>query len=249
MRERRICIWLFLGYLLLFSPIHSFSQIDPVKSDSTRDISDTLSLDSLEKKILLFGDSTAQTTTIDTTITINDTTVVIKKGFVPELKRILISPPRPPFDPQLAWKKSLIFPGWGQFYNKSYWKIPIVYGGYVGFGLYIDFNNKQYNNFRQAYTERVNDITEDDFNTFPSQVPTDGIRKARDSARRQRDYAILFIAGYHLLQVVEAFVDAHLKNFDVSEDLSMKTYPSAIQHQIATGAQFTYPGITLSFGF
>ncbi|MEO0468953.1 MAG: DUF5683 domain-containing protein, partial [Bacteroidota bacterium] len=130
--------------------------------------------------------------------------------------------PRPPFDPEVAWQRSLMIPGWGQAYNKSYWKIPLFYGGYGVAALWIDFNQRQYTRHRNAFLLATDEIVgneDPDFDGFDNE----GIRTRRNKFRRDRDYAIVILAGYHLLHVVEAYVDAHLKGFDVSEDLSFDT--------------------------
>ncbi len=155
-------------------------------------------------------------------IAAKDTLAVRKKGF---FKAVFLPGPRPPFDPEVAWKRSLLIPGWGQLYNKDYWKLPFVYGGYAGVGVVIWYNNDQYQNFRQAFIERNDDDAENDFILFPESVPTDGIKRARDNARSARDLSILAVAGMHLLQTIEAYVDAHLRGFDVSEDLSFELHP------------------------
>ncbi|RMG19832.1 MAG: hypothetical protein D6730_20895, partial [Bacteroidetes bacterium] len=166
----------------------------------------------------------------------------------PHWQKLLVAGKRPPYDPKVAWQRSLIFPGWGQIYNKSYWKLPIVYGGYVALGFYYNIQNQRYQDFRRAYLYRV----DNDPNTEDTQyagATNDNVRRARDAARRQRDYAILYIAGFHLFQVVEAFVDAHLKNFDVSEDLSFRGEPGSIELHLPGNQVQHIPGISLSIGF
>ena len=154
--------------------------------------------------------------------TVKDTVTIEKKGF---FKAVFFPGPRPPFDAEVAWKRSILIPGWGQLYNRDYWKLPFVYGGYVGVGVVIWFNNDQYQNFRQAFIDRNDDDPENDFILFPETVPSDGIKRARDNARSARDLSILAVAGIHLLQTIEAYVDAHLRGFDVSDNLSFEVHP------------------------
>ncbi len=165
----------------------------------------------------------------------------------PHWQKLLFTGKRPPFEPKIAAQRSMIFPGWGQMYNKRYWKLPIVYGGYAALGYWYNLQNSVYQDFRVRYLYRV----DNDPNTNDTQSPNatdDGVRQARDRARKQRDYAVLYIIGFHVFQVLEAFVDAHLKNFDVSEDLSMNTRPGMLELRMPGSSQY-YPGISLSVAF
>ena len=131
--------------------------------------------------------------------------------------------------PKIAATRSAIFPGLGQIYNKKYWKLPIVYGG-IGVTGYIFFDNiKTYKEYKSAYKARI------DASTFPMPDSTgykklkdiyktlspNTIRAARDEFRRYVDYSALIFLLLWGLNVVDASVDAHLKSFDVSPDLSL----------------------------
>ena len=169
----------------------------------------------------------------------------VKKGFL----KILAPGPRPPYDPAIAWKRSAIFPGWGQIYNKAYWKLPLVYGAYVGVGLVYNYNRTNYRMFRQAFIERSDEDPNNDFNTIESEVVTlDGIRRGREFFRKNRDLSIIAILGVHALQMVEAYVDAHLKGFDISDDLTLHTGPSLTQPNLggSPGVNAFQPGIHLT---
>jgi len=181
-------------------------------------------------------------TPLDSLYAVAIDTAQTRKGF---LGQVLFPGPRPPFDPEVAWKRSLLVPGWGQIYNKDYWKLPFVYGGYVAVGVVIHFNNNQYQEFRQAFIERNDDDPENDFDSFPETVPDDGLKRARDLARQQRDLSIIAVAGIHLLQTLEAFVDAHLRGFDVSDDLALELTPDLG----AGGPHLLQPGIRLTWTF
>lgn len=165
----------------------------------------------------------------------------------PHWKKLLVGGKRPPYDPKVAWQRSAIFPGWGQIYNKSWWKLPIVYGGYGAMFYFYSLQNDRYQGFRDAYLFRVDGDpnTED---TVYAGASDDNVRRARDAARRQRDYAILYIGVFHVLQVVEAFVDAHLKNFDVSEDLTLQTRPGVLEVPGPAGTSY-HAGISITLGF
>ncbi|TAE52017.1 MAG: hypothetical protein EAZ89_09185 [Bacteroidetes bacterium] len=133
---------------------------------------------------------------------------------------------RPPFDPEMAWQRSLILPGWGQAYNKSYWKIPVFYAGYAGFIWWIDLNQKQYVRFGDNYLCKLEVTPGCTLDPELSRYDAEGLRRQRDTYRRYRDFGIVFMCGWHLVQVAEAYVDAHLNGFDVSDDLGWQFRPS-----------------------
>jgi hypothetical protein len=138
---------------------------------------------------------------------------------------------------------SAILPGAGQAYNKKYWKTAILYGGFAVLGTGIEYNNRYYKIFRTAYQYRIdNDTTTvDDYeNIYPDD---DALLLRKDYYRRTRD--LLWIIGgvVYVLNIIDAYVDAHLSNFDISDDLSLKVSP-ALQF---TSRYETVPGIGLSF--
>ncbi len=126
---------------------------------------------------------------------------------------------------------STICPGAGQIYNKSYWRVPIVIGGLASTIYTIDWNNRGYKRFKTAYALRV------DYDNNPDKYPggaADEFRGAysatflknlKDSYRRNRDLCILLTAGVYMLQIIDAHVDAHLQDYDISDDLSMNLEP------------------------
>ena len=133
------------------------------------------------------------------------------------------------YDPKIAAKRSALIPGWGQIYNKKYWKVPIVYTG-LGICGYVFFDNiKTYKEYKFAYAARVkaqsNPPDSTDYNTLKDIYKTispGSIRTARDVFRRYVDYSALIFVLLWGLNVVDATVDAHLKGFDVSPDLSLQ---------------------------
>ena len=136
------------------------------------------------------------------------------------------------FDPHKATIRSAIIPGWGQAYNKKYWKIPIIYGG-LGFTGYIFVNNiKIYKEYKFAYSARIKaepptlDSTDyDQLDNIYKVLSPNSIRSARDEFRRYVDYSALIFIVLWGLNVVDAAVDAHLKNFDISPDLTLQLRP------------------------
>ena len=218
---------LFIGFLLCLGISSQAQNPDQVRDSLiAASQSDTL-ISSLDSSLLsILPDSSKE-----------------KKGF---FTKLFFPGPRPPFDPEIAWKRSLLIPGWGQIYNRDYWKLPFVYGGYVGVGLVIQFNDRQYKDFRQAFIERNDDDPENDNASFPETVSTEGIKRARDNARQARDLSIIAVAGMHLLQTIEAYVDAHLRGFDVSEDLSLDLHPD-VGGASPIGAQSWQPGVVITW--
>jgi hypothetical protein len=131
------------------------------------------------------------------------------------------------YNPSKAALRSAIIPGWGQVYNKKYWKVPIIYGG-LGISAGVFFYNLQtYQDTRMAYTIRVTEDTAryDEIPDYLQPISTESLRYYRDSYRQAMDYSILIFLLVWGLNVVDAAVDAHLKGFDVSPDLSLKFKP------------------------
>lgn len=127
-----------------------------------------------------------------------------------------------PFDanaPAKAAFYSAILPGLGQAYNGSYWKIPLVYAA-IGTStyLYID-NNQKYNTYRDAYKRRLAGYQDDEFIDF---LTEDDLIEAQKLFRQNRDFSLMFIIGFYILNIIDANVEAHLDQFSISEDLSFK---------------------------
>lgn len=145
-----------------------------------------------------------------------------KKRFIPDSNRSL-------------WL-AMVFPGAGQIYNRKYWKLPIVYGGFVGCAYALNWNNKMYKDYSQAYL----DIMDDDPNTksyedfLPMNASIAGqeerfkeiFRKRKDMYRRQRDLSIFCFIGVYVLSIIDAYVDAELSDFDITEDISLRVEPA-----------------------
>lgn len=135
---------------------------------------------------------------------------------------------------------SALCPGLGQVYNRRYWKLPIVVGGFVGLGYAISWNNKMLKDYSRAY----NDAMDNDPNTksymdfYPpttkeEDIDKDWLKRAlkskKDYFRRNRDLCVISIVGVYLICMVDAYVDATLSKFDISDDLSMKVRPTLIE--------------------
>jgi hypothetical protein len=133
----------------------------------------------------------------------------------------------PKHSPKIATIRSAILPGLGQAYNREYWKIPLVYGALgVPAGFFI-YNNTWYKRSKRAYEIRIANDTAN----FPSidnklePLSTESLRFYRNTFRRDRDYSVLYFFIAWALNVVDATVFGHLKDFDVSPDLSLKLKP------------------------
>ena len=134
---------------------------------------------------------------------------------------------RKKFNPKTATLRSAIIPGWGQAYNKKYWKIPIVYGALgTTAGIFL-YNLKLYKLLRQAVVLRSDKDTSNDNQVDPRfrRLSLESIRTNRNLFRQNVDYSVLFFLVFWGLNVVDATVDAHLKAFDVSPDITMKLRP------------------------
>ncbi len=148
----------------------------------------------------------------------------VQKAFVPK--------------PTKALWLSLVLPGAGQIYNRKYWKLPIIYGGFLGCAYALTWNQMMYRDYSQAYL----DIMDDDPNTksyldmLPPRYDITGredqfkkiFKRKKDFYRRYRDLSAFCFIGVYLLSVVDAYVDAQLSEFDISPDLSMKVEPAVI---------------------
>jgi len=140
-------------------------------------------------------------------------------------------------DPQRALWLALVLPGGGQIYNRKYWKLPIVYGGFLGCIYAMTWNNMMYKDYSQAYL----DIMDDDpltasYNKFlhlgrkvdksNEERYKDIFKKRKDKYRRWRDLSFFVMVGVYALSVIDAYVDAELSQFDISKDLSLKVEPA-----------------------
>ena len=142
-------------------------------------------------------------------------------------------------DPKKAMWLAIVFPGGGQIYNRKYWKLPLIYGGFLGCVYALNWNNMMYRDYSQAYI----DIMDDDPNTASYNrflhlgVKIDESNEERykqifksrkDKYRRWRDLSFFVMIGVYALSVIDAYVDAELSEFDISKDLSLKISPAVI---------------------
>jgi len=220
---------IFLNIVLLaFMFGKAYTQVTPDSSRTTRDTIVSAPVDTIP----VFSDTTQYNDTSVIKTKAGKDSVVVKKKV---------------HSPRKATIRSLIIPGWGQIYNKKYWKVPIVYGA-IGFPAYLfTFNRKWYNKTKYALSIVAN-------NRYTGPAAADSLAKVdpqlkifvelkeqgslvnyRNEFRRDMDYAILFTILMWGLNVVDATVDGHLKGFDVGDELSLKVRPTVIPNTMTPG--------------
>ena len=147
------------------------------------------------------------------------------------------------FNPTKAGLYSAVLPGLGQYYNKKYWKIPIVWGG-IGTGVgVVLWNQKQYNRYRDAFIAQLNGQPHE-FSDIAG-ISAEALGRTQDRAKRQRDYAIAITGLVYILNIVDAVVDAHLYEGRKDPDLALK--PTVIYDEF--GKQNSKAGFSLSYNF
>ena len=149
-------------------------------------------------------------------------------------------------DPQRALWLALVLPGAGQIYNRKYWKLSIIYGGFMGCIYALTWNNMMYKDYSQAYLDIMdNDPGTASYNKFlhlGMQITADNedrykeiFRKRKDKYRRWRDMSFFVMLGVYAISVIDAYVDAELSVFDISKDLSLKIEPAVIPNHSGGG--------------
>ena len=188
----------FFSCILLFLSTFLFAQEIPSEEVATDTLQPLTQVDSLKKDSI---------------------------GFFQKLKRIKLWEKRYP-SPKNATLLSVVLPGSGQIYNKKYWKVPLVYASIGALGYFVYTNGKEYRRFKKAYMYRVDDdpLTEDEFVDRLDNAST--IKTWRDYYDKNRQLAWIGLVFVWLLNSVDAYVDAHLYNFDVSDDLSLRIQPT-----------------------
>lgn len=172
----------------------------------------------------------SQTTVIDT--------VSAEKKAIPDTGKAIYPIPK------RAALYAAILPGLGQVYNKSYWKIPLVYAGLGGVGYFLYTANKNYKNYKEGYLTRIDAIKGNETFTDSITWPTSRLFLEQDNNHRRRDLLVVIGLLVYVANIVDATVDAHLYHFDVSDNLSMQVKP-AIQYNYAIRS-FTN-GFSLNF--
>ncbi len=145
-------------------------------------------------------------------------------------------------NPKRAMWLAIVLPGAGQIYNRKYWKLPIFYGGFIGCLYALSWNGQMYHDYSQAYVDLMdNDPNTQSYNDFLHLGTTidesnkahyqEIFRKRKDRYRKWRDLSVFALIGVYALSVIDAYVDASLSEFDISDDLSLRVAPTIINDQ------------------
>ena len=162
-------------------------------------------------------------------------------------------------NPKRALWLALVIPGAGQVYNRKYWKLPIFYGGFVGCVYAMTWNNQMYHDYAQAYMDIMdNDPTTQSYNNFlhlgATITPTNEERyknifkQRKDRYRRWRDLSIFTTIAVYALSVIDAYVDASLSDFDISDDLSLHIAPTVISNKSRATPKNTFRSSAIGIG-
>ena len=160
-------------------------------------------------------------------------------------------------DPTTATWLALAIPGAGQIYNRKFWKLPIVYGGFVGCLYAYNWNEQMYKDYRQAYLDIMDsDPNTDSYKEFfrygydyeaNKEYLKDVFKKRKDRYRRWRDLSIFSFIGVYALSVIDAYVDAQLSHFDISEDIHLSIEPQIIDSRQMFGKDYYGFNCNISF--
>jgi len=145
-----------------------------------------------------------------------------------------------PLAPAKAAFYSAVLPGLGQAYNKRYWKIPVIYAGMAAGVYFYKQQDEEYDRFRNAYKRRLAGYTDDEFQG----ISDDRLINAQKSSQKNKSISIIVTFAFYLLNVVDANVDAHLRQYEVSEDLSLQ--PNFDYNQFNAQPQY---GMSLTYKF
>ncbi len=127
-----------------------------------------------------------------------------------------------------------VLPGLGQIYNKKYWKLPIVYVGFGTFAYFIDRNIRYYRDLKQGLIN----FPDQNLKYFPNELSEDQLKRGLSIYRRYRDLSFIGTAGFYVLQIIDATVDAYLFDWDVGEDITLRLEPGPVSPGIMPGNAF-----------
>jgi hypothetical protein len=137
------------------------------------------------------------------------------------------------YNPRKALLFAAILPGLGQIYNKKYWKLPLVYGGFISIGYGMNLYQTGYRKYKNQLFDNLNaDPSNESLVNPDSEFTTSQLRTIVDRYRRERDFMVVLMAGMYLLQIIDAHVDAHLKEFDLNPNLQVSIEPTLEQNAL-----------------
>ena len=188
----------------------------------------------------------------------NEVSLLVDSARIPTKPLKDMSTWRP--DPKRALWLALVIPGGGQIYNRKYWKLPLVYGGFIGCLYAMNWNNTMYKDYSQAYIDIMdNDPGTQSYNQFLHNGMTiDDSNKDRykklfkqrkDRYRRWRDMSFFVLVGVYALSVIDAYVDAELSVFDISKDLSLSIEPTILDTHTSRNPLDNTVGVQCSIKF
>lgn len=201
----------------------------------------------------------------DSIALVGDSLVTTVVGAVPvDSAAILDSITGKPFDPdyvvrefnpdpmRAVWMAAL-FPGLGQLYNRRYWKLPLVIGGFMGLGYATNWNNRMLDDYTQAYRDLMDNdpSTKSYMDFYPPNTKEESLNKTwmektfktrKDFYRRNRDLCIIGMVALYMVAMVDAYVDASLAHFDITPDISMEVHPAMLRdtHSVSPGLGFQW---------
>lgn len=156
-------------------------------------------------------------------------------------------------DPTRAVWMAALFPGLGQLYNRRYWKLPLVIGGFMGLGYATNWNNRMLEDYTQAYRDLMDNdpSTKSYMDFYPPNTKEESLNKTwmektfktrKDFYRRNRDLCVIGMVALYLVAMVDAYVDASLAHFDITPDLSVDVHPTVIKdtHSALPGLGFQW---------
>ena len=232
---------------------------DSLKKDSIRIVpsKELVPLDSLSAASIQIADSLDAANKKELKKIEQPASIMVKPDSVPPAKDInkkIFIP-----NPTKATWLAVVFPGGGQIYNRKYWKLPIIYGGFAGCAYALTWNGKMYKDYMQAYKDAskgnwdassITDLLPPGYIDRVSQTQiVETLRKRKDTYRRYRDLSIFAFIGVYLISVIDAYVDAELSNFDITPDLSMRIEPAVINNPYSSGTSNKSVGLQCSFRF
>ena len=197
---KRFSLCLLLLIVVSYMPVHTFAQSDKVVVKS-----DTGSI----HPYTIYNKANKAAAQIDTTFVELPDSIREKEH-----------------SPTKATLMSAALPGLGQFYNKKYWKIPIVYAGVGVLGYCIYFYANEYSTYKGAYIESVSGVTNGKHSALVKQYTADQLLTGREYYRRNLEISCIFATLWYGLNILDATVDAHLYTFNISDRLSMKVGPA-----------------------
>lgn len=178
---------------------------------------------------------------------------------VAQKRKAAVEKPRFMPDPEKATWLGVVFPGAGQMYNRKYWKLPIVYGGFIGCLYAYNWNSQMYSDYRQAYLDIMDaDPNTDSFKDFfrpgydfdkNSDYLKNVFKKRKDRYRRWRDLSVFAFIGVYALSVIDAYVDAQLANFDIGDDINVTLTPTSLNTPVGNSFADGYYGLNLNINF